>query len=356
MADGIQLEGAVTNLITDGEDLTNGWVNSADLTITADAGTIFGRPATSAQSNGSGTSKSMRCDYTTGTGDASSREFRVRIAVVGLVAGPQSLDWGIRGQSLWAEDWEIVEYFSGGDQVTLFNGTDGVRAALDFTADGVTPLHFEAKVTGLAEIDQVLRLYIYPGGNATNTHVQLISLVELYHDTPVIGSYVPSPAIGTRAATSCTAPFTGIPGLPDEGLTNDFCGQLVLQVDNDADMVALAIGESTGSMDNSYEVRRIGGTWQFVARRGALWGSVAQVADASALVDVRFRASSTDGMKIWVNAVPAEQVGETDPLSAPATAIQLDDRMGGGLQGFGIYKSVRIIPVALPDDTILGWP
>ena len=266
----------------------------------------------------------------------------------------------------WVRFWAFSQYAN----FNLQTGQPGVNVGTH-----VTNHYMEQVGDGWWKL--VVQVSDNQGGSAERLHIgmgsgDVASWDDVYMGTPGRGFYVAGAETQvnsfetshivtagagavTRAATSCIAPFTAIPELPDAGLTNDFCGQVVVQVDNDADMVALAVGESTGSMDNSYEVRRIGGTWQFIARRGSSWGSAAQVADASALADIRFRASPTDGMKIWVNTVSAEQSGETDPLSAPATVVQLDDRMGGGLQGFGIYKTVRLIPAALPDEVIENW-
>ncbi|MDB4312057.1 hypothetical protein N9937_01375 [bacterium] len=167
----------------------------------------------------------------------------------------------------------------------------------------------------------------------------------------------------TRAATVCNAPFADIPALPDEGVYNDFCGQVVVEFPQTMALspnLRLLQVRGGGVTDFIYITARDDGTIRMQGRRGGTYGAWVAAPSAGAtttLMDVRFKCSSTEGFKLWLNGGgPGVQSGETGDWPAPLNEVLLNDDVASpGATGFGIYKNVRIVPAAQTDQEIEGW-
>lgn len=163
-----------------------------------------------------------------------------------------------------------------------------------------------------------------------------------------------------RAETKFAAPFTDIPNLPDLGLTNDFCGQVVVDLtdypDNAAGPRFLSMYDPPGQSrfviwsdgsDRLYSLAVFNG--------GALITQLAMSAATPwAVRDFRFK---LDGNVLtgWVDGVRFSKSFTFTGYSPPISVARLGTYLAGGLPGFGIYKYVRIVPEALSDADIEAW-
>ena len=168
-------------------------------------------------------------------------------------------------------------------------------------------------------------------------------------------SFIPSSfASTTRAATLCKAPFISTP-LPDGGLVNDFCGQLVVDIASASPAALSGLLLLSGDSSNTFEIYV--NTNQNISMRQRVAGASTVIDHVDGalekMLDIRFRKSSSTGLTVWLNGAPLTNAN-TDDFAVPLDDIELNEDRNNNLY-FGIYKKFYVYPGALSDEEIEAW-
>jgi hypothetical protein len=170
----------------------------------------------------------------------------------------------------------------------------------------------------------------------------------------------------TRPAAACKANFAAL-GLPTDAV-NDFCGQVVYEhifpMDNVSNYRIGTVTTEPTSFDNVVEAEMFWSTTKRILMTTAINNVDTELShyygdndwpEANYIWDWRFRKSSTNGIKNWINGTVYEDVGLTGAFPSAIQTMTLGCSAGSNLQSAGMIRQMRICAEEILDTEIEAW-